>query len=66
MSDARLDPFLVHELLHGACLTVDLLERVGGGEAYAPVWNAHPEARRAYEAAMGALAEFYQAMGRLP
>lgn len=60
-----LDPFLVHELLHGASLAVDLLETVGGGDVYAPVWAAAPEAKRAFDAAVEAAAAFYGAMGQV-
>lgn len=65
MSETKVDPLLVHELLHGASLAVDLLDSVGGGETYAPVWEAYPEANVAYTRALDALADFYQAMGRV-
>lgn len=62
---ADLDPFLVHELLHGASLVVDLLEAAADGDVYDPVWLAAPEALCARDAALKACAGFYQAMGRV-
>lgn len=61
----KLDPFLIHELLHGAHLTQALLNAVGDSEAYDVVWDRYPIARNAFEKAEQALYDFYKEVAQI-
>lgn len=59
------DALHVHEILHGARLAADLLERVFAYESAHLVEGAFPEVQAAHEKAAAALEELYQAVGRI-
>jgi len=56
--------FTLHEVLHGSYLVMDLLGTVGQVGDADRVFREYPEVRAAYDRAIDALNDLYQAAGR--